>query len=81
MKLTSILTRDGRPRTNASCANLTVGSFWDGTKHRYGKCRLGDSAARLALLKTQIADSDSYVNAHADTDDLGSLPPPIMPPR
>ena len=64
-----------------SCANLTVGTFWDGTKHRYGRCRLGDSTARLALLGTQIAVSDSYVNSHADSDDLGLVPPPIMPPR
>jgi hypothetical protein len=63
-----------------SCVNLTVGIFWDELRHRYGRCRLGDSAARLALLKTQIVDSDSYVNAHADFDD--NLPPaPIMPPR
>jgi hypothetical protein len=64
-----------------SCANLVVGIFWDDLRHRYGKCRLGDSAARLALLKTQIADSDSYVNTHADFDDTDLAPPPIMPPR
>jgi len=55
--------------------------YWDGTKHRYGRCRLGDSAARLAHLKNQIADSDLYVSWHADPDDLGLVPPPIMPPR
>ena len=64
-----------------SCSNLTVGIFWDELRHRYGKCRLGDSAARLALLKTQIVDSDSYVNTHADFDDMNLVPPPIMPPR
>jgi hypothetical protein len=63
-----------------SCVNLTVGIFWDELRHRYGRCRLGDSGARLALLKTQIVDSDSYVNAHADFDD-NLPPPPIMPPR
>ena len=70
-------------RTNAvaSCANLTVGTFWDGTTHRYGRCRLGDSVARLARLRTQIADSDTYVNWHLGSDDLGNLPPPILPPR
>jgi hypothetical protein len=61
--------------------NLTVGIFWDDLRHRYGKCRLGDSTARLALLKTQIANSESYVNAHADFDDVTLVPPPIMPPR
>jgi hypothetical protein len=35
----------------------------------------------LARLKTQIADSDSYVNAHADFDEMDLGPPPIMPPR
>jgi hypothetical protein len=42
---------------------------------------LGDSAARLALLKTQIVDSESYVSRHADLDDMDLAPPPIMPPR
>jgi hypothetical protein len=42
---------------------------------------LGDSAARLAHLKTQIVDSESYLNAHADFDDVSLTPPPIMPPR
>jgi hypothetical protein len=67
--------------TIGSCVNLTVGIFWDELRHRYGKCRLGDSAARLALLKTQIVDSESYVNRHADLDDVDLAPPPIMPPR
>jgi len=61
--------------------NLTVGVFSDELRHRYGKCQLGDSAARLALLKTQIVDSESYVNTHADFDDVTLAPPPIMPPR
>jgi hypothetical protein len=43
---------------------------------------LGDGAARLAFLKTQIVDSESYVNTHADFDDMAlGPPPPIMPPR
>lgn len=67
--------------TSGSCVNLTVGIFLDDLRHRYGKCRLGDSTARLALLKTQIADSDAYVNAHADFDNVTLAPPPIMPPR
>ena len=61
--------------------HLTVGIFWDELRHRYARCELGDSAARLARLKTQIVDSDSYVNAHADFDDMKLDPPPIMPPR
>jgi hypothetical protein len=67
--------------TPGSCVNLTVGTYWDELRHRYGRCRLGDSAARLARLKTQIADSESYVNAHADFDDMSLPPPSIMPPR
>jgi hypothetical protein len=35
----------------------------------------------LALLKTQIVDSGIYVGSHADPDDPGLVPPPIMPPR
>ncbi len=64
-----------------ACVNLTVGTFWDQLRHRYGRCRLGDGAARLALLKTQIVDSESYVNAHADFDDMSLVPPRIMLPR
>ena len=65
-----------------SCVNLTVGIFWDELRHRYARCRLGDGAARLARLKTQIADSEAYVNTHADFDDVTLGPPPsIMPPR
>jgi len=79
--LSSSPSMDDAARTNSTCANLTVGLFWDGTNHRYGRCRLGDSAARLALLKTQIVDSDFYVSSHADPDDPGLEPPPIMPPR
>jgi len=55
--------------------------YSDELRHRYARCRLGDSAARLAHLKTQIVDSESYVNAHADFDDMSLIPPPIMPPR
>jgi hypothetical protein len=66
---------------NGGCVNLTVGTFRDELTHRYASCRLGDGAARLAFLKTQIVDSESYVNTHADFDDLNLTPPPIMPPR
>jgi hypothetical protein len=64
-----------------SCANLTIGTYWDGATHRYARCQLGDSVARLALLKTQVVVSESYVIQHADPDDAGLAPPPIMPPR
>jgi len=68
-------------RGDRSCVNLAVGMYSDELRHRYARCRLGDSAARLAHLKTQIVDSESYVNAHADFDDMSLIPPPIMPPR
>ena len=68
-------------RANSTCANLAVGRFFDGTNHRYGRCKLGDSAARLERLKTQIADSDLYVSSHADPAAPGLQRPPIMPPR
>jgi hypothetical protein len=64
-----------------SCVNLTVGIFLDELRHRYARCRLGDSAARMAHLKSQIVDSESYVNAHVDFDESTLAPPPIMPPR
>ena len=64
-----------------SCVNLIVGSFSDELTHRYARCRLGDGSARLAHLKTQIVDSESYVNTHADLDEMIFTPPPIMPPR
>ena len=79
--LSSISSTDGPARLTSTCANLDVGLFWDGTNHRYGRCRLGDSAARLARIKTQIVDRDFYVSSHADPDDPGLVPPPIMPPR
>lgn len=68
-------------RGNESCAHLTVGTYWDELWHRYARCALGDSAARLAHLKAQIVDSESYVNLHAAFGDMTLAPPPIMPPR
>jgi hypothetical protein len=81
--VTSKPLRSAKDRTEAvnSCANLTFGTFWDGTTHHYGQCRLGDRVTRLALLKTQIADSETYVNWQLGSDDLGHLPPRILPPR
>ena len=79
--LSSTAAADDLARANSTCSNLTVGRFFDGINHRYGRCRLGDSAARLARLKTRIVDSDLYVSAHADPNAPGLQPPPIMPPR
>ena len=81
MELTSEQSGDRPVVGIGACVNLTVGIFFDDLRHRYGRCRLGDSAARLAHLKTQIVDSESYVNTHADFDDKNLAPPPIMPPR
>jgi len=64
-----------------SCANLGIGTYWDDNKHNYARCGLGDSAARLARLKTQVEVSEAYVLDHADRDYLALAPPPIMPPR
>jgi hypothetical protein len=72
---------EAQTNTVVSCANLTVGTFWDGTTHHYGQCRLGDRVARLALLRTQIEDSETYVNWQLGSDDIDHLPPPILPPR
>jgi hypothetical protein len=72
---------DDPPQMLISCANLGVGTFWDESKHHYGRCGLGDSSARLSLLKTQVVVSESYVLLHSDPDDEALAPPPIMPPR
>ena len=65
----------------ASCANLGFGTFVNGGNHRYARCCLGDSAARLALLKSHVVERESYLHLHADPDHRGLGPPPIMPPR
>jgi hypothetical protein len=72
---------DAPPQMLTSCANLAIGTFWDDSKHHYARCALGDASARLALLKTQVVVSESYVFLHADPDDEALAPPPIMPPR
>jgi hypothetical protein len=73
--------RDAPPQMLTACANLGVGTFWDSSTHHYARCSLGDSIARLALLKTQVVVSESYVLQHGDLDDDALTPPPIMPPR
>src|SRR2546429_5227981 len=56
-----------------SCRSLTVGTFWDGGNHHYGKCRLGDSAARLGLAKNTIYGRRPYIHsyAHSQHDSTG----------
>jgi hypothetical protein len=72
---------DVEPQMLTTCANLGIGTFWETGKHHYGRCGLGDAVARLAWLKTQVEVSESYVFQHADPDDEGLVPLPIMPPR
>ena len=62
-----------------SCRNLTVGTFWDGGNHHYGKCRLGDSAARLELAKNQIVERHTYITSLADSDREDPGLTPIIP--
>lgn len=64
----------------ASCANLGIGTFVNGGNHRYARCCLGDSAARLARLGSHVVERESYLHLHADPDHPGLGPPPIMPP-
>jgi hypothetical protein len=73
--------RDAPVQMLTSCVNLVVGTFWESATHRYARCHLGDSSARLARLKSQVVVSESYVLQHADPDDEALEPPPIMPPR
>jgi hypothetical protein len=73
--------RDAPVQMLTSCMNLVIGTFWEGATHRYARCQLGDSSARLARLKSQVVVSESYVLEHADPDDAALAPPPIMPPR
>ena len=73
--------RDAPVQMLTSCLNLVVGTFWEGATHRYARCLLGDSTARLARLKSQVVVSESYVLEHVDPDDAALDPPPIMPPR
>ena len=67
---------DAVPRPVASCRNLTVGTFWDGGNHHYGRCRLGDGSARMASVKAEIVERHTYINSYADSerDDPGLTP-------
>ena len=42
-----------------TCRHLVIGYAMDGIEHRYGRCRLGNGAARLRLMKARILSSAS----------------------
>lgn len=67
-------------RRTGSCANLTIGTYFDGANHHYGRCRLGDAATRIAMLKHHIVERDIYIDRFADPGGL-DLPTPSIPPR
>jgi len=63
-----------------SCIHLTIGTYFDGANHHYGRCRLGDGPARMALLKHHIVQRDSFIDHYADPEGLDQ-PTPTIPPR
>jgi hypothetical protein len=67
------------PRSVASCRNLTVGTFWDGGNHHYGRCRLGDGSARMASVKAQIVERHTYINNLVEGEDQAPGLTPIIP--
>lgn len=67
-------------RSAGSCVHLTIGTYFDGTNHHYGCCRLGDLTARMALLKDGIVQRDTYIDHFADPEGLDQ-PTPSLPPR
>ena len=67
-------------RRAGSCTHLTIGTYFDGANHHYGRCRLGDAAARMAMLKDHIVLRDIYIDQYADPDGLDQ-PTPSIPPR
>ena len=67
-------------RRAGSCTHLTIGTYSDGVNHHYGRCRLGDAAARMALLKQHIVERDTYISRYADPEGLDQ-PTPLIPPR
>jgi hypothetical protein len=36
------------------CRNLTMGAHGEHAEHRYGRCRLGDAAARREKIRNQL---------------------------
>jgi hypothetical protein len=67
-------------RRAGSCANLTIGTYFDGANHHYGRCRLGDAATRMAMLKHHIVERDIYIDSFAGADGAAQ-PTPSIPPR
>jgi hypothetical protein len=63
-----------------SCTNLTIGTYFDGANHHYGRCRLGDLTARMAMLKHHIVQRDTFIDHYADPEGLDQ-PTPSLPPR
>src|SRR5207237_10197121 len=52
--------RADQPRASVrTCGHLVLGYAMDGIEHRYGRCRLGNGAARLRLMKARILSSAS----------------------
>jgi hypothetical protein len=71
--------RAGQPRRLVSCRNLLVGRFWNGANHHYGKCRLGDSTARLELIKHQIVQRDAFIDMSTNSEGPPAGLTPIVP--
>ena len=67
-------------RSAGSCKNLTIGTYFDGANHHYGRCRLGDLTARMAMLKHHIVLRDTFIDHYADPEGLDQ-PTPTLPPR
>jgi hypothetical protein len=67
-------------RSAGSCKNLTIGTYFDGANHHYGRCRLGDLTARMAMLKHHIVQRDTFIDHYADPEGLDQ-PTPSLPPR
>lgn len=45
-----------------TCTHLGTGTYLEGMQHKYGKCVLGDAAARLQWLKDQIVSKEKIVS-------------------
>jgi hypothetical protein len=67
-------------RSAGSCKNLSTGTYFDGANHHYGRCRLGDLTARMAMLKHHIVQRDTFIDHYADPEGLDQ-PTPTLPPR
>src|SRR2546429_8546742 len=62
-----------------SCRSLTVGTFWDGGNHHYGKCRLGDSAGRLGVGKKKIVERRTQIKKYGPSQHGGPRAGPPIP--